>query len=107
MIDFIAQKNLMMRGMNTMNKANEIRNDWINALQKYEYGKLAGLIEWGFTFQDLYVLCCLHEANCFREKIEDLLEDCNFHTECGLLSEGKYEECRKVISNDIVTNNIK
>ena len=33
------------------------------------------------------------EAN--KKKIEDLLEDCNFHSECGLLCERKYDEFEK------------
>lgn len=78
--------------------ATEIRKDWFRALDNK--GKWSSAtIEWGFTDQDLFVLCCLHEAGFFREEIIDLLEDCNFHTECGLLDEGKYDECRKLIAS--------
>ena len=80
----------------------DVRLDWDTALNKVKNGtKLSGVVGWGFSSQDLFVLCCLHEAGRHREKIEDLLEDCNFHTECGLLCEGKYDECRKVIAEDI------
>ena len=79
---------------------NEIRINWYEAL---ETGNAIGSkIGWGFSPQDLFILCDLHEAGYFREKIVDLLEDCNFHTECGLIDEGKYAECRKVIAEDIV-----
>lgn len=81
-----------------MKREIEIRLDWDKALANVEYGTELSLpIDYGFTDQDLFVLCCLHEAGMHREKIVDLLEDCNFHTECGLIYEGKYDECRKVI----------
>jgi hypothetical protein len=42
--------------------------------------------------QDLIILGTIHKKGYFRAKIEDLLEDCNFHLECGLLADGKYDE---------------
>ena len=62
-------------------------------------------IKWGFTMQDLLILCDLHEAGYFRDKIVDLLEDCNFHIECGLIDDGKYAECRKMILAELGVNN--
>ena len=67
-----------------------IRSNWMLALSKEEY--ISPTIEWAFHFQDLIVLGAIHRSGIFREKIEDLLEDCNFHQECGLLSDGKYGE---------------
>lgn len=75
----------------------EVRLDWNTALNNCDNEPLSPIIGWGFTQQDLLVLCCLHEADKHREVIENLLEDCNFHTECGLLSECKYDECRRLI----------
>lgn len=77
----------------------EVRLNWDEALTRWENGEfaLSGIIGWGFFPQDLMVLCCLHEAGKHQDSIVDLLEDCNFHTECGLLDDGKYDECRKVI----------
>ena len=81
-------------------KESEIRANWFAALKRNEeWG--SSTIHWSFSSQDLLVLCCLHEAGFFQQEIEDLLEDCNFHTENGLMSEGKYDECRKLISNDM------
>ena len=81
-----------------MTVENKIRLNWWKALDGVDKGtELSGKIEWGFSTQDLLVLTCLHEADIHRQKIEDLLEDCNFHTENGLLDEGKYDECRNVI----------
>ena len=40
-----------------------------------------------------------------REKIEDLLEDCNFHQECGLLADGKYGEYLDFVFEEYVRFN--
>lgn len=80
----------------------QVRNDWYTAL---ETGEATGRkIEWGFFPQDLLVLTCLHKAGYFREKIIDLLDDCNFHTEAGLLDDQNYDECIKVIIDDMKEN---
>ncbi len=79
---------------------NEIRLNWYKAFQNKDKWS-SSTIEWAFSQQDLFVLCDLHEAGLFQQEIVDLLEDCNFHTECGLMDEGKYDECRKVIVDDL------
>lgn len=68
----------------------EIRMNWKLALKSQDF--ISSIIGWGFYLQDLIVLGALHKHGDFREKIEDLLEDCNFHRECSLLSDGKYDE---------------
>lgn len=79
-------------------KLSIIELDWNAALCGVESGtELSEDIGWGFTGQDLLVLTCLHEAGLHREKIEDLLEDCNFHAENGFLREGNYTKCREFI----------
>ena len=78
-----------------------IRKDWNTALESVNDGcSLSAIIRWGFTQQDLIVLCALHQAGKHQQKIVDLLEDCNFHTECGLLDAKRYGECMNVILND-------
>lgn len=81
-----------------------IELDWNAALCGVESGtELSADIGWGFTGQDLLVLTCLHEAGLHREKIEDLLEDCNFHAENEFLREGNYAKCREFIfKEDII-----
>lgn len=70
--------------------------DWTGALENVKQGSdLSEVIGYCFSDQDLFVLCCLHEIGRHREKIEDLLEDCNFHYENGLLRDGKYAECKE------------
>lgn len=68
----------------------EIRADWRKALNTMNYGEISRTIEWGFTPEDLRELLRLHHENTHRQKIEDLLEDCNFHTFCACLSEQDY-----------------
>ena len=77
---------------------NEIRNNWHKAFKTK--ARIAPTIGWGFSTQDLIVLLFLHEMNLFRQEIFDLLEDCNFHTFCGLLDDQKYDEARQCILED-------
>ena len=74
-----------------------IRNDFKTALEEVEEGtELSGILGYGFSDEDIQNLAIVHRDNEeLREKIEDLLTDCNFHSECGLLSEGKYDELIK------------
>lgn len=68
-----------------------VRENWEEMLESpvgYEY--IARKIGWGFTHEDLETLMQLHKAGKYREKIEDLLTDCNFHTECADWGEGNY-----------------
>ena len=79
----------------------KVRSDWDMAFRSVSHGdSLSRWIGWALSPQDLLVLCCLHEAGEHRKKIEELMEDCNFHKENGLLSDGKYDECRKVIMEE-------
>lgn len=68
----------------------EIRADWEKALNVMTYGDIAKEIEWGFTDEDLQELMRLHKAGICRQQIEDLLDDCNFHTESDDWHDGNY-----------------
>lgn len=84
-------------------KSAEIRHDWPAAFRRVKRGyDLSGAVGWGFYKDDLRVFLELHKANKFRKKIEDLLEDCNYHTFCGYLSEGDYDGAREAeeLSNE-------
>lgn len=72
----------------------EVRCNWSEALKRWEKGEfaLSGIIGWGFYSQDLLVLGILHKENKYRDSIEYLLEDCNFHYECSLLNAQEYDE---------------
>ncbi len=79
----------------------EIRLDFAKALRNVKNGtKLSGKLGWSFAPDDLMNLMVLHKSNKFRRKIEDLLEDCNFHSECGLLAEKKYDEFERYVMSE-------
>lgn len=71
----------------------EIRRDWASALRAVRHGEdLSHEIGWAFSTRDIKNLAKLHKANRFRKKIEDLLEDCNFHTEAALMCSHQYDK---------------
>jgi len=73
----------------------EIRTNWDAALESVTDGcEPSAKVHWGFTKDDLLELCRLHESGKHREKIVDLLEDCNFHTYNGFLIDKNYEDFR-------------
>ncbi len=77
-------------------KSAAIRHDWPAAFRKVRNGRdLSMAIGWGFYKDDLRTFIKLHKANKFRKKIEDVLEDCNYHTFCGYLFEKDYDGARK------------
>lgn len=70
----------------------EIRDDWEAALEsEMDYSEISHAIGWGFSRNDLNTLMQLHREDRFMGKIEDLLTDCNFHTECSDWHDGNYE----------------
>ena len=86
---------------NTCLIAAEIRTEWATALRSVKHGSdLSHKVSWGFSTRDLIKLGELHKGNKFRKKIEDLLEDCNFHSECGLLADKNYEEYMCFVQQD-------
>lgn len=77
-----------------VNRAAEIRRDFAKALDGAEHGsELSGDLYYSFSEKDIENLAILHRDRPeYREKIEDLLEDCNFHKECGDFCDRKYDE---------------
>ncbi len=70
-----------------------IRLNWADALKGVRKGsKLSFAIGYGLLSEDLATLATLHKKNKYRKKIEDLLEDINYHTECADFSAGRYDE---------------
>lgn len=69
----------------------EIRRDFDSALSKVSSGfELSYPLGFGFFKKDLKILAMLHKEGKHRDKIEQLLTDCNFHNECSQLVEGNY-----------------
>ena len=72
---------------------NDIRNNFEYALSVVDNGSdLSKILEWHLSKEDISNLAKLHKANIYRDKIEDLLTDCNFHYECSQFSKGNYNE---------------
>ena len=70
-----------------------VRRDWETALRSSEtVSSLSSKIGYAFYDRDIKKLAELHKRGKFRKKIERLLENCNFHKECGDLAEGSYNE---------------
>lgn len=77
----------------TGKKSADVRKDFKAALSKVEDGyELSEVIHWSLSSADLRNLARLHKDNVFREKIEELLEDCNFHKEIADFCNGRYED---------------
>lgn len=73
-----------------------IRRDYVTAFEQVSNGKeLSGAIGYVLGKKDLYKLAELHKTNQFRKKIEELLEDCNFHYEHAKFASGEYDEFLK------------
>ena len=70
----------------------EIRRDWDLALETVpETTDLSRGVGWALSKQDFAELAKLHRDGKHRAKIEDLLEDCNFHIQRGELHDGNYQ----------------
>lgn len=83
-------------------KAVYIRTNWQQVLMNVErVQSLSDVLGYGFSKRDISILAELHKSHKeLKDKIEDLLEDCNFHTEARRFSSGNYEpyinECREI-----------
>ena len=70
-----------------------IRKDFAAALQSVKRGSdLSSKLGFGFSEKDIQELAKLHKAGKFRKKIEDLLTDCNFHSECRMMAAKQYDK---------------
>lgn len=69
----------------------KIRRNFAEAFESVTIGsELSKPLGYGFSTQDLFNLAKLHKENRYRDKIEDLLTDCNFHEECQMMYSGDY-----------------
>ena len=79
-----------------------VTKDFLGALERCSSGRELSLaLGFGFCTEELLELGEIHrEHKNLGEKIEELLEDCNFHPECRLLSKGKYDEYFSLVNSD-------
>ena len=78
-----------------------IRTHWEEAFDMVEAGRdISTYISYMLSDDDVAHLARLHrDQDKYRDKIEDLLTDCNFHKECGDFADGQYSDytsCKKV-----------
>ena len=67
--------------------------DFNKALSRVKEGSdLSRKCGWGFSMLEIKELAILHKTGKHREKIEDLLTDCNFHRECSDFMHGRYDQ---------------
>lgn len=90
----------MRNGFVTVNHEYEVKGmsenqekfNWEAALESVEHGEmLSEEIGFGFSDEDIVELAKLHKANKCRDKIVELLVDCNFITEAMDFAEQNYE----------------
>jgi hypothetical protein len=68
-----------------------IRRNFDKALRGVTHGSdLSYKLGYGFSKDDLKELAKLHKVGKHREKIEDLLTDCNFHEESAAMESSDY-----------------
>jgi len=80
-----------------------VRNDWPTALKSTkDCCDLSQKINYSFFSKDLIELVKLHKANRFREKIEDLLDYCNYHNLSSYLENKDYDIAIVWIENEII-----
>lgn len=63
---------------------------WERRLKYLDVSGISQLADYGLTREEARVLGKLHQDGKYREKIEDFLEDINFHEEAGWLRNGNY-----------------
>lgn len=74
------------------------RKNLISNIKKTNYenlkNKICSRLEYGFSSYDILRIAEAYKQNDtnLNKKIEYILEDCNYHSECGLLSSGKADE---------------
>ena len=84
---------ISMIEMNEIRDNVNIRTDFLTALNSVKRGSdLSHRIGYALTPKDLSKLALLHKQNKCRNKIEELLTDCNFHYECCQFENQNYEE---------------
>ena len=70
-----------------------IRENFEKVFSLCETGReISGILSWSFSDKDIENLAKIHRDNpSLRPKVEELLEDCNFHTENRDFGNGEYD----------------
>ena len=79
-------------GENKITENIKIRSDFLSAFANYDYTEIANKLEYALSEQDISNLAFIYKSGEHEEDIENLLQYCNFHKECGDFINGKCEE---------------
>lgn len=96
-------------GIEQARVAAAIRTHWAEAFDMVEAGSdISKYISYALSDDDVARLAMIHqEKDEYRDKIEALLTDCNFHKECGALADGQYSgfPCREKVDPAVAKDN--
>lgn len=76
----------------------EISDNWEKSLRTYSTSDLSHKLKYGFTKEEIKELATLHKETTkkiVKKRIEDLLTNCNFHSESGILADKDSRKLRK------------
>lgn len=73
----------------------QITDNWEKSLRTYSTSEISHKLKYCFSKEELKELATLHKETTkkiVRKRIEDLLTNCNFHYESGILANGNYNK---------------
>lgn len=73
----------------------QITDNWEKSLRTYSMSEISHKLKYCFSKEELKELATLHKETTkkiMRKRIEDLLTNCNFHYESGILADGNYNK---------------
>ena len=77
-----------------------VRRNFAKAFEVHsDVGEISSILGFGFSPSDIKNLAILHSQGRYREQIEYLLTNCNFHRECSDFIQGEYDHYLSYDSN--------
>lgn len=73
----------------------QITDNWEKSLRTYSISEISHKLKYCFSKEELKELTTLHKETTkkiVKKRIEDLLTNCNFHSESGILANGNYNK---------------
>ena len=73
----------------------QITDNWEKSLRTYSISEISHKLKYCFSKEELKELTTLHKETTkkiVKKRIEDLLTNCNFHSESGILADGNYNK---------------
>ena len=73
----------------------QITDNWEKSLRTYSLSEISNKLKYCFSTEELKELATLHKETTkkvVKKRIEDLLTNCNFHSESGILANGNYNQ---------------